>query len=288
MSRILFWDPGHGSSASVAAACAVTMGVHYPLRVLLFNEGCHGSGVEEGLRAGSRHAPEAISGGASGTLDSRLSEYGIEALLRLSDSGLLTKANYADYTLPVIRGRLDLATGFRADGLHGTSKLSEGRDLLELALAAEQSYDLVLRHTPQIRELPEALAGSEEEIVVAVLQQQRAQLDDFFDALAKQTVTSRRKLCVVLAPYDSDSGLNLANLKRRYRRALPVFGIPYDTEFANAWNDRDILSFFRRYRLLPKRGSSREDVLASCRDLSRNLIELAGKAAVQAARGRGA
>ncbi|RRJ65922.1 hypothetical protein EHV15_25610 [Paenibacillus oralis] len=287
MSRILFWDPGHGSSASVAAVCAVTMGLHFPLRVLLFNDGRHGSGVEEGLRAGSRHASEAGSG-ESGILGSRLSEYGIEALLRLSASGMLTKANYSDYTLPVIRGRLDLATGFRAGGLHGTSELSEGQDLLELALAAEQSYDLVLRHAPRIRELPEALAGSEEEVVVAVLQQRRSQLDDFFDALAKQTVTSRRKLCVILAPYDSGSGLNLANLKRRYRRALPVFGIPYDTEFANAWNDRDILSFFRRYRLLPKRGGSREAVLASCRDLSRNLLELTGKATLQAARERGA
>lgn len=58
MSMVMFWDPGHGYAANVAAACAVTVGLHYPLRVLLLNDGRHGSGVEEGLRAGSRHAPE--------------------------------------------------------------------------------------------------------------------------------------------------------------------------------------------------------------------------------------
>lgn len=289
MSRVMFWDPGHGYAANVAAACAVTVGLHYPLRVLLFNDGRHGSGVEEGLRAGSRHTPESGPGN-TGAMDTRLSEYGADALLRLSASGLLTKANYSDYTLPVIRGRLDLATGVRAGDLRGTSGFDEGEGLLELAMAAEQSYDLVLRHAPRIRELPEASAGSEEEIVVAVMQQRRSQLDDFFAALANQPLAGRRKLCVVLAPYDPGCTLNLANLKRRYRSDLPVHGIPYDTEFADAWNDRDVLSFFRRYRLLPKRGGSREAMLSCCRDLSRNLLELAGagQAAGQTTRERGA
>lgn len=151
MSMVMFWDPGHGYAANVAAACAVTVGLHYPLRVLLLNDGRHGSGVEEGLRAGSRHAPES-GPGDTGAMDTRLSEYGADALLRLSASGLLTKANYSDYTLPVIRGRLDLATGVRAGDLRGTSGFGEGEGLLELAMAAEQSYDLVLRHAPRIRE----------------------------------------------------------------------------------------------------------------------------------------
>lgn len=79
---------------------------------------------------------------------------------------------------------------------------------------------------------------------MAVLQQRRSQLDDFFAALANQPLAGRRKLCVVLAPYDPGCALNLANLKRRYHSDLPVHGIPYDTEFADAWSDRDVLSFF--------------------------------------------
>lgn len=270
MSRLVFWDSGHGGAAEVAAACAITLGLHYPLRALLFNDGRSGDGVEGGLRLDGRQ--NAASGEAEA-----LFEHGVEALLRLSASRRLTSSNFADYTLPLLRGRLDLVSGTRTGSLGGTGAVE--REIGELLAAAEQAYDLVVLQARGRGRLGEVLAARRnEDVIVAVLPQRRTQLEDFFAEAGQNRARLRQKLCLAVHPYDPQSGWSLANLKRRYGSTLPMIGIPYHSEFTDAWNDRELLAFFRRYRFLLKKGGSRESLLAGYRELASRLLELSGQA----------
>ncbi|MGG6311055.1 hypothetical protein [Paenibacillus macerans] len=269
MSRLVFWDAGQAAAAEVAVACAVTLGLHYPQRVLLVNEGRIGCGVEEGLRPSGLSSAEAAA--------AELAEHGIDALLRLLRSRRLSPGNFADYTLPVLQGRLDLVSGTRNGSAARAG--AEAEEINELLRTAELAYDLVLSCVEGRRRLSEALRTLQGgDVIVAVVPQRLGLLDDFFAEVAPISAKLEHRICLAIQPFDPSSRWNLTNLKRRYRSRLPMFGIPYHSEFADAWNDRESLAFLRKYKLLSKRGGSRGELLEVYREMSGKVLELSGKA----------
>lgn len=132
MSRFVFWDGGLGGAAEAAVATAVTLALRHPQRLLLVNEGPAGSGLEEGMRQTVRLHGDTYGGEA-------IPEHGLDALLRLQASGRLAISNFADYTVPLLRGRLDLVCGTRLG--ESTWKEADRGSVAEVLAMAEQAYD---------------------------------------------------------------------------------------------------------------------------------------------------
>ncbi|AZK47383.1 hypothetical protein [Paenibacillus lentus] len=259
MSKIIFWDLGYGGSAEVAAAFSVQAGLHDKYHLLLMNYGYSGTGVEEGFLTRNRELDR----------DLRLpvQDYGMEALMRLAESGRLYQANMMDYTYPLLQGRLDLADGMQTN--------SDPRDpayfqhLEAILNMAERYYDIIVT---QVSGLESILMDSlrEDDILIAVLRQNRVELDTFFKLVdVSDAGRGNKPMALVIPHYDAASKWSLQNIKRRYNCEAPMIGIPYHTEFNDAWNGQDIIGFFRRYRLLKGRGYEREQFLFSCKELAR-------------------
>ncbi|MFD1175675.1 hypothetical protein ACFQ3W_05075 [Paenibacillus puldeungensis] len=281
MTRIMFWDPGHGGAAHLAVGCAVTLALHHTERMLLFNVGRASYGVEEGLRTEMRDTD-----GLGQAL--HFSEHGLDALLRVSESGRLTKANFSDYTLPLVGGRLDLACGCRSESLDATGTTIRDTKINDLLMVADQSYDLLMLHIHDKRPIVDTFAAQNCDVTLVVLEQKRVQLDAFFSELSQMPEPERRKLNIAIYPYDPQSSWSLANIKRRYSVSLSLFSIPYNTEFADAWNSREALSFFRKYKLVLSKGGAREALLGSYRKLSQCLLDRASNISIHSTSGKGA
>lgn len=266
MSRLVFWDGGLGGAAEAAVATAVMLGLRFPQRLLLVNEGPAGFGLEEGIRQTVRLHGETYG-------EEAIPEHGLDALLRLQASGRLARNNFADYTVPLLRGRLDLVCGTRL----GDSAWSaaERRDVAEVLAMADQSYDglVLLAHGQR---LSEVLRNQREgDVLVAVLPHRLRILDDRYAEIAPFLNGSKTKLIMVLSPFDPRSRWGINNVKRRYPVSLPMIGIPHHTGFSDAWNDRNILAYFRQSSLWPKRGGDRELLLKGYRALGDKLMESA-------------
>lgn len=266
MSRFVFWDGGLGGAAEAAVSTAVTLGLRFPQRLLLVNEAPAGRGLEEGIGQTVRLYGDTFGEGA-------VPEHGLDALLRLQSSGRLTISNFADYTVPLLRGRLDLVCGTRLVDSAGKEMDHEG--IAEILAIAEQSYDgLILQE--RNRRLSELLQEQREgDVLVAVMPHRLGILDDWFAEAAPYLGESNRRLLFVISPFDPRSRWGINNLKRRYSGMQRLIGIPYHTGFSDAWNARNILMYFRQSPVWSKRKGERELLLKGYSELGDMLLEMA-------------
>ncbi len=270
MSRITFWDYGNDGSSEIAAAGAVGMALTYPGRVLLLNKDKAGAGVEAGF---------SIPGKLQERAESPLEEYGIEALLRLAANQRLRAANFSDYTHPVIKGKLDLVSGCREESVGRSHEL--GETLQSVYSAAQQAYDLIFtrsRISGDSAFLPSPLHPPASRVIsVAVLRQNRLELERFFEETATEQHNLRFADAVVLQHYDSRSHWSASNIRRRFGCKLPLYVIPHSTEFMDAWNNMNIVKFITLHRLMPRRGPVKENMLSGLANLCHGLYSLTSR-----------
>lgn len=263
MSRIVFWDFGHGGAEGIAAAVAIAVALYHRQHILLVNEAEAGYGVEQGFPV-----QDHIAAAGDGKM---VAETGTEALLRLLHNRRLSRHNFADYTRPLINGRLDLVAGARG----GIDKQVDEILLQQLYAIAEDSYELVLLHRSG-RFIPNE--ELEPELLFPVLHQNRTELDHFFELYRSSLQNSANRVSgIVLRNYDRQAKWNIANIRRYYDCDLPIYGICYETGFADAWNERDLLRYFRRIQLPGRTGTKRGTLLEALQELAEGVIELCGK-----------
>jgi hypothetical protein len=265
MSRFVFWDGGLGGAAEAAVATAISLGLRHPQRMLLVNQGPADFGIEEGLRQTVRFHGELYA-------DEAIPEHGFDALLRLQASGRLSRSNFADYTVPLLRGRLDLVCGTRLGD--SAWQETEKKAVTEVLAMAEQTYDWLILHAHG-QPLSEVLRNHRKGDVFVVVQPHRLGiLDELFADMGSGHGDQQTNLIVVISPFDPHSRWGMNNLKRRYPLSLPMVGLPHLTEFSDAWNDRNILTYFRQNPLWPKRGGERELLIKGYHELGNKLLEL--------------
>lgn len=274
MSRIIFWDDGHGGSAEIAAASAVGMALTYPGRILLINEDQAGTSVDAGFSLSDEFRDRG---------NPPLEEYGIDALLRLASNQRLCAANFSDYTQPVIKGKLDLVSGTRNECSEYSSEA--GEMLNRVYAAAEQAYEIIISRSrissgAFVETKTNPLYMQTGRIKrVAVLRQNRLELERFFAGMDCETNWATVTDIIVLQHYDPRSHWSAGNIRRRFGCQLPMYSIPYSTEFMDAWNNMNILKCIRLHRLLPRRGPVKEEMLAGLAGLCDGLYRLSAERA---------
>lgn len=280
MSKVVFWDYGHGGAAEMAASCAICMALTDPGRVLLFNEEPSGTGVETGFfrREISRFlAP------------SPAVETGRKALLRMAANHRLTKANFIDYTHPILKGRMDLVRGGLPDGEPGSAVDENKMD--SIYRVADQVYDWIFTRSLSnpLSNQGSSQARESQEIRITVLRQNRTELEQFFEGTAVSTGEEPSLVdMIVLDHYDPFSRWSAGNIRRRFSCAVPMYTVPYSTAFRDAWNDAELLRNMRLHRLMASGKPDRQGTLTGIYKVCEGLRGLAGGKTSRSRNGKGA
>jgi hypothetical protein len=242
MGKFVVYDGEYSYGASeIAGALAILYGMERPERCLLAHAGEQGNGAEQGF----------LSRGRREIHPERLVEEGMDSLVRLAESGRLSSANISNYTLPVIKGRLDLAAGHKR--IREERRASPERQYMQIWQAAAGYYSRIFIEGHGLREWQ----GEEitDRITLVVLRQNRSVLERFYEQYKRSAYQGNRLIIPVLYPYDEHSVLNVKNVKRLFGSRLPVIGVPYNSDFTNAWNEGEAQAFMLRNR---KAGSKKQ------------------------------
>ncbi|MCJ8012536.1 hypothetical protein MUG84_12425 [Paenibacillus sp. KQZ6P-2] len=266
MSTVVFWSPlqgGSGNSAHTAAA-AISMGMDYRLKLLLAHGGMAKERIEGAFQIGAY------------TLDQSLisfQDHGMDAIERLCVNRRLNRENLRDYTLPLLPDRLDLIQGNAK--LEGTMPGYRKQLIQAICSVANQSYDLVIAdagcgiHSNE--ESGDTALLEAADLIVVSLNQCVEGLELFFKDGRCPAVIKEKPHIVVLGRYDKYSHCTLNNVKRRFGYKGSIHGIPYNTDFLDAWNMRSVLPYIQRSRNLNSRHPSAA-FLESVRSLTKDIL----------------
>ncbi|MNM96406.1 hypothetical protein D3C81_1088820 [compost metagenome] len=278
--RIVLSDNGNGISDELAAAVGLTIALKYQRKVLLVNEQCTESGVEYGFNIPKMTLVDKTMSQA----DLQLPEHGVDALLRLSSNQRLTKQNITDYTYPIIPGRLDLASGSKTTNHGGVSSEIWKTSMESMYSVAERVYDIVIRNQSVCRKCSSLIMcpcsqsyinneiERESEINILIMEQKRSDFEQVYKRYQENNRMDYQ--AIVISNYDGNSKWSINNIKRKYDFQVPVIGVSSDTRFKDAWNDKEIVRFFRRNLLLPKQGQKRDSLVYGMLELSEALLKI--------------
>ncbi|WIM38550.1 hypothetical protein PO903_18145 [Paenibacillus sp. PK4536] len=234
MSTVMFWSPqaGHGKTSSHTALVTLTAALQYRLRILVCHNQAQGESIESGLMA-------------HGTLVSTAyqeSDIGIDSVRRLLSSRKLNKNNISDYTIPLLKDRLDLLPGTMIQSNQTVpDKDSDWQDILNIA---NEYYDLVIVDIGSGMDKVELLKYADG--VVVNMSQNINHLESFFTTSKQWASIHQQPWTTVLGAYDPDSKCTISNIRRKYSLKQNIFAIENDAQFRDAWNVQTLLPFVRR------------------------------------------
>ena len=247
-------------ATEIATTLAVMTAFVQTEKCLLMNTGKLHQGIERGI----------VSKHRSDNLYHPLADQGMDALARLIQSGRLNVRNMQDFTKPLIRNRLDLASGYSY-----TARLElEERSVVnqEVVRIASECYPHLFLHHPDWTKMLEQLGTSD--VGIVVLRQDREILERFFEHYHSLSHLQDRSIIVAIYHYDVHATLSVRNIKRMFGCHAPIVGVPYLTGFANAWNNAEMLSFIQRNHTLPAKSSPNGEHMESIKQLVHACLKI--------------
>ncbi|MCR8642104.1 chromosome partitioning protein ParA [Paenibacillus sp. N1-5-1-14] len=244
MGQIACWGmaPGQAATTGNLIALSTIAGLEYMTTNLI----AHTSGRWSTLEAAfvNQQAEEHVH-----LLD--VTNTGIEALVRLARSNLLTADNMKDYTLPILKDRLDLLVGphkkqqaFDEMMLDIMPKITGSAKLQYDHIWIDVNSDLTNPLTEQVM--------LESDLIVVNLNQNIHVLERFFAMREGHPILEKVPFVLVLGQYDRHSKYTVNNIARRFKYKQPIYTVPHCAEFLDAWNDQQVLDFFVRNRHVKK------------------------------------
>lgn len=265
MSTVVFWSPVNGrgtSSHLILSALMITLTHH--VRVLTMHTHRAGDSIEAALP---------VREDSMDHMTSIFATTGWDALLRLYLSGSLTRDKFRDYTVPLSR-QLDLLPGARMQ--NGIDVNEEYAKYMPSVLkTASEVYDLVMLDAGN-RDRMEREMLKDADVVVINLDQNLRVLENYFGDTELKKDLENKKVIVTVGYYDADSHCSINNMKRRFNYKHPVIGVPYCTEFKDAWNRRDVPSYLQQNMNLDKKNGQRGEHASSIRELAKCIMDNAG------------
>ncbi|MFC0213870.1 hypothetical protein ACFFK0_15675 [Paenibacillus chartarius] len=263
--NVVFWSPVPGQTGNTTnlIAAAALLGLEYSSRILLFGHlQSRRLPIEQAFLKRSLGEEELASA----------SDSGIDALMRLAQNRKLSPEMIRDYTLPLLKDRLDL--------LPGSNKADKAfilgvKDVLDPLLeSANRYYDLTLIDGG-------SGAGSgwtqallhKADLVVISLNQNRFVLERFFQY--REDLLEDKKQLLVLGQYDRRSGHTARNIARKHKASVPIYPIPHQAGFMDASQESRAIDFLFRNRSVP-RDHEHHFFMQCVRSLALAIMEQAG------------
>ncbi|MFB5268091.1 hypothetical protein ACE41H_15090 [Paenibacillus enshidis] len=247
MSIITFWSPDHGrgNTANCAAAGAM-IGLDYDVRTLIARTQFGNSSLEDAfLKSKELQIKNFVTSAATG----------MDALERLFKTKRLSASGISNHTLSLEPGRLDLLTG--------TSKPDEsGHEGSEHVMAAifdeaRRYYQAIILdiESGNANKVTNQLIQSSDLVVVNLIQDLNS-LERYASQEQWPSALQEKNKMILLGQYDPHSKYNATNIRRKFGIKDPLFAIPYCSEYRDAFNDKDVLGWFRRTRNAGRRHGS--------------------------------
>lgn len=242
---IVFWSPvsGLAGTTSNLTAVAALLGMEYTARSVLFGHSPSSfTALEQGFSRRAWENGDMLSG----------TDMGVDALLRLVQNHKLQPAKIYNYTLPLLKDRLDMLPGSQRTD---ESFMIAGMPWLSTMLdMAKRAYDLVLvdggygaRSAWTVALLQEA------DVLVICLPQNKLVLQQFFGHSGMQELLESKKHVLVFGQYDRHSALTAKNLLRPLgKQHHTVYSISYNTRWLDDRQNGDALRYFFRNRHVGK------------------------------------
>lgn len=265
MSSVVFWSPvqGRGTSSHLFSS-ALMIALSHHVRLLTMHTDIEGSSIEAALP---------LKDNTANHITNLITTTGWDALLRLYISGSLTRDKFRDCTVPLYR-QLDMLPGARGQN-YSDIKDAYINYVSPLLKAANEAYDLVLLDAGnQIRMERNLL--KDVDVVIINLDQNLRVLERYLDNKEIIKDLEDKKVIVTLGQYDPESSCTISNIKRRFGYKGQMIGIPYCTEYKDAWNRRDVSSYMQQNMNLDKKNGRKGEHAASIRELAKAIMDNAG------------
>lgn len=233
MSIIGVWAPKHGAGNTLnTIAVSAMLAMQYEYRILVTQTQSRFSTLEYAFIKANEASLNRL-------VHSRL---GLDELERLAKSRRLTEKSIENQAVILEKNRLDLLIG--TERKDDQSLLGMKELVTPILRMASKAYDAVIvdLHAGSHVISDEILEQSD--LIIISLMQNKPLLDRFFDQDYERF--KDRNHVLVIGQYDPDSKYSLKNIKRHYKLSSPIFTIPYDVDFQDAFNDSDVLGWFRR------------------------------------------
>ncbi|NTZ20766.1 hypothetical protein EXW96_25595 [Paenibacillus sp. JMULE4] len=263
---VVFWSPVPGQTGNTTnlIAVAALLGLEYSARMLLLGHLQSRRAVIE--QAFLKWRSQA-GGEPAFTADS-----GIDALARLAQNRKMTSEMIRDYTLPLLKDRLDLLPGSNKADKTFIPGMKEV--LLPLLDTARRYYDLTLIDggSGLGSGWTQALLENADLVVVS-LNQNHFVLERYFQQ--QEEFLLGKKLVLVVGQYDRYSQHTAKNTARKHKASVPLYPVPHHAGFMDASQDGRAIDFMFRNRSVP--GDHENHFFMQCvRMLAQAVIERAG------------
>lgn len=246
MSLITFWSPMHGQCANTAntAAASSIIGLEYDIRTLVSQTQFTGSNLESVfIRSKEKRLGSMYD----------FSDTGIDALERLHRARRLTPENVKNNSIVLERDRLDLLMGTQKP--LSVEEMYQNMNLVieDIVQVAKDYYHAILvdLHSGFRNSLTNSLLRSSDLIVVSLCQNIDI-LTNYFTNSGWPDWFHEKKKLVIIGQYDPNSKYKVANIKRHFHVKEPIYTVPYCSQFMDAFNDKDILGWFRKNQNIGK------------------------------------
>lgn len=254
--HIVFWSNVHGQSGvtSNLAAISLYIALNYRFKVLLMHNEFNNSSLDEVF----------ISQYDLNNKDENIFDVGIDALARYSKYNKLDKESIENYTLSLIKDKLDLLVGTSMNNKKVFyNVLNEVNE--NIFYNSSKYYDFVFSDATAGSNYSVNILESADLIVVNLNQNIRI-IKRFFESEIYSRYST--KCIYILGMYNEDSRFNERNLTRKFlfgeknniSKALGKSNklsiIPYNISFSDALNEGKIIDFFLRNMEIEKKDSN--------------------------------
>lgn len=242
---VVFWSPVSGQTGNTTnlIAAASLLGLEYSARSLLL-------GHLQSRRAPVEQAFIRRRVPAEGDL-ALAADTGIDALLRLAHNRKLQPGSIRDYTVPLLKDRLDLLPGSnKAD----KAFISSAKDMLPPLLeTVKRYYDWVLIDggSGTGSGWTQALLQQADMVVIS-LNQNRFLLERFFQVAQSHPLLAGKRRLIVLGQYDWHSAMTAKNVARQYKLQSPVYPLSRNSGWMDASQQGRAIDFLFRNRQAPR------------------------------------
>jgi hypothetical protein len=264
--NVVFWSPVPGQTGNTTnlIATAAMLGLEYSSKMLLLGH------------LQSRRAPieQALMKRRTDSGDELVfnADSGIDALARLAQNHKLTSDIVRDYTVPLLKDRLDLLPGSnKAD----KTFIPGMKEVLEPLLdTAKRHYDLTLIDGGSGigSGWTQALLQNADLVIVS-LNQNRFVLERFFRH--QEDLLKGKSFLLVLGQYDRHSQRTSKNIARHHKVNVPIYPVPHQAGFMDASQESRAVDFMFRNRSVP-RDHEHYFFMERVRVLAQAIIERAG------------
>lgn len=239
MAQVAFWSPGGAQlgNTSLLSAVASVVALDHDYNNLMISTNYMDDSLESGfVNLGKMKARSSID----------FTDVGLDALERLIKSNKISMENLADYTTPILKGRLDLMFGSQKESPETYNKVL---DLMPGILKYSTTiYDVTFidivsgQPSDKIKKILEQC-----DVVVINVSQSFKKLEEFFEETMKSDFLKKKKVILVIGRYDKYSKFNTKNLKKHFKYKEEIYTLPYNTQFFDMQNEHRTLEFFVKY-----------------------------------------